>query len=281
VGRPRLSVKAAKLDFGMMDARRTVTVANAGDGTLVYKISFAGSWMKADPASGTCTTRPQSIGLSADREGLKPGAYTGWLVIDAGAGGSVKIPVRMTAPNLAKLELIRVGNPWRYFKGKLAPPRGWNAPGFNDAAWPQGPTGIGYSTDIRLPTRLDDMLGKYVSVYARRKFRLTDPASVVKLTLGMVYDDGFIAYINGVEVARSRGMGAPGTPVKFNTVAKASHSEEAPEEFFAVKLRPGLLRTGENVLAVQVHNVYIKSSDLALIPRLQAVLVKSAAKPSR
>ena len=45
---------------------------------------------------------------------------------------------------------------------------------------------------------------------------------------------------------------------------------QTPAESFPIPLRPDLLRKGTNVLAVEVHNVYIKSSDCALIPRLTA-----------
>ena len=31
-----------------------------------------------------------------------------------------------------------------FFRGTVAPPADWNAPGFDDAAWENGPTGIGY-----------------------------------------------------------------------------------------------------------------------------------------
>lgn len=44
---------------------------------------------------------------------------------------------------------------------------------------------------------------------------------------------------------------------------------------------PGLLRGGANVHAVQVHNVYIKSSDLDLVPRLRASVIQPPMKTAQ
>ncbi|MCP4609812.1 MAG: PKD domain-containing protein [Planctomycetes bacterium] len=162
-------------------------------------------------------------------------------------------------------EVISVGDMWRYFKGKHEPPTQWNSIAFNDNTWARGPTGIGYSTDIQYGTKVADMKDNYWSVFARKTFTVVDPNDISALILGIRYDDGFIAYINSTEIARSINMI---DPVNYNTKAAFSHDEEAAEEFFTLTVTPGLFQSGDNVVAIEFHNNNLGSSDAGIIPRL-------------
>jgi hypothetical protein len=73
--------------------------------------------------------------------------------------------------------------------------------------------------------------------------------------------------LNGVEVARTPSMGQPGQDFEFDDPATAGREAGAPESY---SVDPALLVAGANVLAVQVHNATIDSSDLSFIPRLLA-----------
>ena len=64
-------------------------------------------------------------------------------------------------------------------------------------------------------------------------------------------------------------MGAAGAPTAYDQVSASDHDEEAPEETFLIDLPEGLLVEGDNVLAIEVHNVYINSSAAGMIPRLR------------
>ncbi len=80
------------------------------------------------------------------------------------------------------------------------------------------------------------------------------------------YDDGFVAYLNGKEFARN---GVSGSPPAYNTTAYLDHEAGLyrgvfPEQFKIDSTVLGdYLLTGENVLAIQVHNRDISSSDLS------------------
>ena len=109
----------------------------------------------------------------------------------------------------------------------------WQQPGFSDSAWLSGTSGVGYdrgsgfsgligldllSPAIPAASRIDtngDGVNENDSVYARYAFNVTDPAEFDSLSLDMRYDDGFVAYLNGHEVARAN---APTTP-QFNSAA--------------------------------------------------------------
>jgi chitodextrinase len=159
--------------------------------------------------------------------------------------------------------VINVGDTWNYFKGTSNPGAGWNDLGFNDTGWLQGPTGIGYG-DGDDATVLSDMRNNYLTVYGRKTFNVTNASAVTGMTLSMDWDDGFAAYINGVEVARSN-MPA-GTP-DYNTRAASSHEAGAPVEFDLGSYISNLV-AGTNVLSIEGHNRGIGSSDFSMIPEL-------------
>lgn len=167
--------------------------------------------------------------------------------------------------------LVEVGDPWRYRRGTEEPGTdgtdglptlAWTRSGFDDAGWDEGPTGIGYG-DGDDATILSDMRDGYWSVYARRTFSVPEPLSATRLALEIDYDDGFVAYLNGEEIARA---GLAGNPPRFS--AAAAEHEAGTFERFDVEV--ALIARGENVLAIQGHNTTLGSSDFSLRPRLLA-----------
>jgi hypothetical protein len=162
--------------------------------------------------------------------------------------------------------LIAQGDEWRYFKGAVAPGASWTAVGFNDASWLAGPTGIGYG-DNDDATVLGDMQNGYMAVFMRRAFALTSPQAVVALSLAVTYDDGFAAYLNGQEIARvNLAAGAA-----WNLGATASVEPTLVTQDLAAFT--SALVAGTNVLAIEIHNNSIGSSDLSMLPVLSATLL--------
>jgi hypothetical protein len=174
----------------------------------------------------------------------------------------------LAKPLSATGAFIEVGDDWRYLKGTSeasTPIDAWRQQGFDDSGWLVGPSGFGYG-DGDDATLLDDMQGNYVSLFIRKTFTVTDPSALTGLTLEIDYDDGFVAYLNGTEVAR-REMGNPGDPVYYDSLAD-SH-EAGTAETIDLSSYLGLLQAGTNVLAVQGHNAGLYSSDFSLIPALR------------
>jgi len=181
------------------------------------------------------------------------------------------------------LPLVREGDSWRYFKGTQEPPANWNTLAFDDSTWLAGATPIGYETssgyEKRIATNLNDMRNKYISVYARRRFFVDDPSQLTGLLLAVDVDDGYIAYINGVRVSA---LAAP-TSAKYDQPATATReaccgtgTPTGPCPPAQIDLSVGAkdlspLVPGENVLAVQVHNQSLSSSDFIFIPDLSGV----------
>jgi len=241
-----------------------------GDALTVTAFTQPAHGTLVDNGDGTWTYTP-----AAGWSGVDSFTYT----VSDGAGGEDTGTVTLTVHAAdGDVELIAVGDTWRYFKGTSQPPADWAELAFDDAAWLSGPSGIGYG-DLGYATTLADMQYNYFSFFARRTFEITDPDAVQSMVLGMVYDDGFIAYVNGMEVTRSASMGGtPGVPVPYDAFTEGSHDEELPEEFFTIEVPAGLLQAGQNVLAIEVHNDWHTSNDAALVPRLGATM--RAARPA-
>lgn len=174
--------------------------------------------------------------------------------------------------------LIREGDAWRLFPGQSEPPANWTAITFPEGTWfGPSPSGFGYG-DGDDATLLTNMPASFVSVYTRRRFEVPDTNAITRLTLAVDYDDGFVAHLNGKEVARRM---MPAGAVVYTTTAAGSHeasrsgqNEYAPDlgqyEKEFIPLSPADLVAGTNVLAVSGHNASPTSSDFSLIVELYA-----------
>lgn len=151
---------------------------------------------------------------------------------------------------------------WRLFIGTEAPPADWASPSFNDNLWTNAQGGFGYGDGDDV-TLVPDTTSAF---YYRQTFTVTDPSKLDSAILSMDYDDGFVAYLNGIEIARSSNM-PDGTP-DFQTYTNVDHEAQMygggdPDVFPISKTKlSSLLVTGQNVLAIEVHNVTPPSSDL-------------------
>jgi len=164
-------------------------------------------------------------------------------------------------------EFIPPGDSWAFFRGQTAPSApadAWKQLSFDDAAWESGPSGFGYD-DNDDATILADMKGGYKTVYIRKSFYADSAPDDRNVELIIDYDDGFIAYLNGQEVARAA---MPSGAVTHETSASSSH-EAAKPETFVLGLASDLLFEGKNVLAIEGHNVDLGSSDFTLTPALR------------
>lgn len=156
-------------------------------------------------------------------------------------------------------------NTWRYSLGVLAPANVWIMPGFDDSSWEEGPGGIGYGDG-------DDnsIIPSSPSVFLRREFEVADTSKIEMALLHADYDDAFVAYLNGVEIARAN-IGVPGTMPPYYQYSDTDHEAQmyqggTPESFPVSKsMLSQLLTDGTNTLAIQVHNVTANSSDLSAI----------------
>lgn len=109
------------------------------------------------------------------------------------------------------------------------------------------------------------------SSYIRVPFTVADLSAVDQLRLEMRYDAGFVAYINGQEVARRNAPTSAGVPPPHDAAATAerSTSEALSPETFDLDAFIGLLNEGSNnVLAIHGLNSAGDDTDFLIAPRL-------------
>lgn len=92
---------------------------------------------------------------------------------------------------------------WEFLRGRVQPAEGWAGVDFDDSGWERGPGPLGYGLAYFCATEIEDMPGAYDAVYARKVFEVADPGGFQDLRLEVWADDGFVAYLNGIEVGRA------------------------------------------------------------------------------
>ena len=162
----------------------------------------------------------------------------------------------------------------------------WTARGFNDGTWTSGTTGVGFDS----ATTYDPFLGldldappngqppirvsNNATVYMRVPFEFnSNPQQFDSIVLRMRYDDGFVAYINGVEVAHRQAPGRDGNndPLVWNSRATANHIDGQAvvfEDFEITQFRSAFIQGAENILAIHGLNNGTGSTDLLFQPEL-------------
>jgi hypothetical protein len=158
--------------------------------------------------------------------------------------------------------ILTFGSLCSYLVPDSQPDAGWTGTDFDDQAWLLGPGGVGYGDGDDQTT-----IGPALSVYCRYRFEVIDPGAIGQLILEVDFDDGFVAYLNGEEVGRFL-MGPAGSTPSWDQPADGLHEANrylgtAPLRILLDDSELGLLNEGTNVLAIEVHNESIGSSDLS------------------
>ncbi len=163
--------------------------------------------------------------------------------------------------------IIDIGDEWKYYIPNSNMGISWRDPDFDDSSWESGSSGFGYADN-------DDstiISSSAFSLFVRKEFNLTDVSEISRLILCVDYDDGFVAYINGHEVARAN-LGNPGENTPWNQVATTWHEavmySGGKPDYFEISNIGNILKEGSNLIAIQIHNNVINSTDMTLNPFL-------------
>lgn len=167
-------------------------------------------------------------------------------------------PVSVNVLPVPESTFIRLGDTWIYLDDGSDQGTAWRAPDFDDAEWGEGRAQLGYgfgdeATEVGFGA---DAENKSVTTYFRKTFTVDDPADYARLTGALAYDDGAVVYLNGTEVFR---INMPAGAVGFDVLA-ADAADYDPEPLV---LNVNQLLPGDNVVAVEVHQGNVASSDLA------------------
>ncbi|NIS49811.1 MAG: hypothetical protein GWN94_01635, partial [Phycisphaerae bacterium] len=152
----------------------------------------------------------------------------------------------------------------------------WATTYFDDSSWPGGTGGVGYERNPGDPINFlglfninveGNMYGSNGTCYIRIPFNVSN-TDLSSMTLKIRYDDGFIAYLNGAEVARRNFIGTP----QWDSAATAENPDSAAINFENIDIsgHTGILQTGNNVLAIQGLNISAADSDFLISAELVA-----------
>ena len=167
-------------------------------------------------------------------------------------------------------QLVPGGAEWRYLDDGSDQAAAWLVPDFDDGKWRTGPAQLGYG-DRDERTVLDfggDPKEKHLAYYFRHRFTVAEPTRYAKLLVKLIRDDGAILYLNGVEAVRSN---MPDGEVGHLTPGLFCGKSEGVWQEFEIDAEG--LRSGKNVLAVEVHQAGPTSSDISFDLQLLGRLV--------
>lgn len=157
---------------------------------------------------------------------------------------------------------VREDMNWNWKVPDASTPEIWKNRDFDDSGWAAGPGGFGFADD-------DDntvLQTTDIAVYTRIHFTAQDTSKLEAAMLHVDFDDGFVAYLNGTEIARSN----ISTALAWNSFADNAtealmYQGQNPTEFILTdELWKPYLKQGDNVLAVECHNASTTSSDISL-----------------
>lgn len=233
-------------------------------------------------ASGKDRANPESplhanFQLDADGESLALIHSDGRTVVDdVGTYGIQKADVAFGIRQETVIgTLVESGSPARWIVPSLENGGDqlgtqWTESGFDDSSWNDGTSNIGFDKRTGyqefIGTDLLDAMANSATAYVRVPFEIQTASSVFSLILSMQYDDGFVAYLNGTEIARAN---APDDPAWDSDADGTNRDASAVvfEDFDVSEFAP-LVHTGSNVLAIHAMNTNVASDDFLMVPRL-------------
>ena len=165
-------------------------------------------------------------------------------------------------PLFAQSTLVPLGSEWAYLDDGSDQGAAWQAVGFDDSSWATGPAELGYGDggEATVVGFGGDSANKHTTTYFRHSFTVSDPAQWPTLQLSVQRDDGVIVYLNGQEIFRDN---LPAGPVSSSTFASSALGGASETELLTASVDPALLLTGTNVVAAEIHQANLTSSDIS------------------
>ena len=163
---------------------------------------------------------------------------------------------------------------WRYENTGQDLGTAWKEVNFNDSAWPEGAAILAAESGATAEpirtvlVRQSPEGNQIVTDYFRTRFTFNGNPAAVQLLLRHVVDDGVVFYLNGAELYRF-GLAA-GAPSFTNATFFSGHENVYEGPFLVPSAN---LVTGVNVLAAEVHQSDLGSSDSVFGAELLAAIL--------
>lgn len=209
--------------------------------------------------------------------GLTPGTGYYFRAVSSENGNRHETPVRFfrTTRTVMSSEVIPLNAEWRYTTANLNNTP-WTTIDYVDNGWKgPGPALLWANASAAGSTLDPNLLGEripnnpstgfpYTTYYFRTRFRADAVSAGTMLSVSAYIDDGAVFHLNGREIHRIRMPAAPAEILNATlaTGLPCNGNADCTDDFIVPV--DGVLRTGDNVLAVEVHNSSARSSDITL-----------------
>ena len=244
--------------------------ANKIKNELSYRLSKMISALQQVSAMKLSGVKKHNVTLAADIEGAN--LYVNDLKVPyAYFNGQLFAPVSLEAKapagytfagwkqsKTATNQIVKLNDTWKYYD-KGAAPVNWTSTGFNDSSWASGQAPLGYKmTGVKTTVSYgSDSDRKNPTTYFRKTIKLSStPTRSDVFLLNYQIDDGFVVYVNGREAGR---YNMPNGNITFDSFS-SSYAGDTPLTG-TLDISSSLFKSGDNVIAVEIHNNSYTSSD--------------------
>jgi Calcineurin-like phosphoesterase/Purple acid Phosphatase, N-terminal domain/Fibronectin type III domain len=173
--------------------------------------------------------------------------------------------------------LVPAGSLWRFRDDGSNQGTLWRRVNFDDSTWATGPAELGYGDgdEDTVVSYGPNAAQKHVTTYFRHSFQVADPTAFTSLVLSLLRDDGAMVYLNNTLVWRSN---MPSGAVSSTTLATTALGTPEEATFYDLEVASSLLRVGKNVVAVEVHQADVTSTDVSFDLRLEGLTTISVTR---
>ena len=217
----------------------------------VIEYGVENKWPPAADGSGVALAKRNANSASGDSANWTTSAQIG------GTPGTANFSTALSG--IVTTTLVPISATWRYEQSGANLGTNWVKTNFNDSGWINGAALLANEDCNCLPEPIGTTLtvGR-TNYYFRTTFNFTGDPSETTLNLRHVIDDGAVIYLNGEEIWR---FAMPAGTITYNTLASdgvGNASYQGP-----IGIPGSALVTGQNILAVEVHQASVGSSDVA------------------
>lgn len=176
---------------------------------------------------------------------------------------------QITTSNSTPVPLIAANDNWLYHDDGVLPAADWQNTNYNDASWKTGQAELGYGEgdENTIISFGPDAGNKHITYYFRKKFTINNTTGLTDAQASIKVDDGAIVYCNGVEVFR---YNLPSGTIQNNTLALQNATENVMINF---TIPAQHFQNGNNVIAVEVHQISGTSSDVSFLLEANAQIL--------
>ncbi len=194
------------------------------------------------------------------------------VAVDTGGMMGTSAPISITVTNPTDVTLLVTnGAFWKYLDDGSNAGTAWRTNDFNDSSWSLGQAELGYGDapaaenrpEVTLISYGNDPNNKHVTTYFRHTFSVSNSTLFTNLILKLLRDDGGVVYLNGIEVFRSNMTNGPTVPVTFASFAGTNIVSEEAYVTTNIVNPAALFRTGPNLVAVEIHQQNLTSTDVS------------------